>query len=125
MDVTAEIVTNRKGERTGLTVTVGKKKHKSEVTESSVLVSVDGKSVTVLGFPEDGGATEHIDKLMHSIKKQPGRHLASPEHLFALEVNGSHIELRRSAEPANEARKQYDQQEAIARAFRANLNQNK
>lgn len=125
MNISAEITKDRKGQRTGLTVIVDKKKHKSDITDPSVLVSIEGKEVTMLGFSEVGGASEHINQLMRSIKKQPARHLGSPEHLFAFEARGSELIIGSALDASAEARKQYDQQEQIARAFRSNLNKNK
>lgn len=125
MNISAEITKDRKGVQTGLVVTVDKKKHKSDITDPSVLVSVEGKSVTMLGFSDVGGASEHINQLMRSIKKQPARHLGSPEHLFAFELRDTEMTLGAALDASAEARKQYGQQEEIARAFRANLNKNK
>lgn len=125
MNISAETTTDRKGNRTGIAVTVGKKKHKSDIMESSVLVSVDANEVTMLGFAEAGGASQHIDQLVRSIRKNPGRHLGSPEHLFAFELRDGEFIIGAAVDASTEARKEYDKQDQIARAFRANLNKNK
>lgn len=125
MNIKAETTVDRKGNRTGVAVTVGKKKHKSDIMEPSVLVGVDGTQVTMLGFDETGGASQHIDQLVRSIRKNPGRHLGSPEHLFAFELRNGEFIMGAAIEPAMDARREYDKQDQISRAFRANLNKNK
>lgn len=126
MKITVETTKNKAGEMTGIAVVVGKKKHKVSSLDPSVLVSNDSGEITWLTFPEPNGATQHVEQFMKSLKKQPAKHLKSPEHLFAFELKDGAYSQTVYVEPQKEARFLYQRAEDIARAFRATLNnQNK